>query len=98
MKKKDPTGNSEQLGNLLARYKKIFKPPQQSVIVEVVAVVTEVVGVTVFTHQFNYTVSSRIVYVKTPSLIRSEILKKKSEIKKALIERLGEGNAPTDFI
>ncbi len=98
MRKKDPTGNSEQLGNLLLRYKKIFKPPQESVLIEVARVVSEVVGVSVSSKQFNYTVSSKIVYIKTPSLIKSEIIKKKADIKKALSERLGEGNVPLDFI
>ena len=98
MKKKDPAQNSEQLGNLLLRYKKIFKPPQQSVLLEVVAVVKEVVGVDVSTSQFSYTVASRVVYVKTPSIIKTEILKKKAVIKKALSERLGDQHGPIDFI
>ncbi len=98
MKKKDPTRNVEQLGNLLERYKKLFKPPQQSVVAEVVIVVGEVIGLQVLSTQFEYNVSSRIIYIKTPSVVRTEILKKKDSIKKALKERLGEHNSPIDFI
>lgn len=98
MDKKDPTRNSEQLGNLLLRYKKIFKPPQQSVLKEVVVVIKETLGFEVQLHQFEYTVSSRVVYVRTPSILKTEILKNKALIKKALIERLGESHSPLDFI
>jgi hypothetical protein len=98
MKKKDPAQNSEQLGNLLLRYKKIFKPPQQSVLLEVVAVIKDVLKIDVSPSQFSYTVSSRTVYIKTPSIIKTEILKKKEVIKKALNERLGDHHSPVDFI
>jgi hypothetical protein len=59
MKKKDPAQNSQQLGNLLLRYKRIIKPPQQSVVIEVVAVIKDVVGLDVTSNQLEYTVSSR---------------------------------------
>ncbi len=98
MQKKDPVQNSEQLGNLLLRYKKIFKPPQQSVLLEVVVVIKEVLGIEVSTTQFSYTVASRVVYIKTPSIIKTEILKKKEIIKKALAQRLGDQHSPVDFI
>lgn len=98
MKKKDPTYNPDQLGNLLERYKKVLKPPQQSVIKEVVSVVNENMGLSVLSSQFEYKVSSRVVYIKTGSLVRTEILRKKEVLKKALIERLGESNSPVDFI
>jgi hypothetical protein len=98
MKKKDPAHNSQQLGNLLLRYKKIIKPPQQSVVIEVVSVIKDVAGFDVTTKQLEYTVSSRTVYVKTPSVLRTEIIKKKSEILKALTERLGDNNCPINII
>ncbi|MEK7462041.1 MAG: hypothetical protein AAB618_00495 [Patescibacteria group bacterium] len=98
MKKKDPTHNNQQLGNLLLRYKKLIKPPQQSVINEVVEVVGKVVGVGVISSQFTYNVSSKTVYIKTSSLLRTEIIKNKTIIIAALKERLGEKNHPVEFI
>ncbi len=98
MKKKDPTQNSQQLGNLLLRYKKIIKPPQQSVINEVVVVVKDILGYEVLPHQLGYTVSSKTVYIKTSSLLRTEIIKKKSEIIEALCQRLGKDNCPKNFL
>jgi hypothetical protein len=98
MKKKDPTLHEGQLGNLLLRYKKVLKPPQQSVIKEVVQVIQEVLGVTVATSQLTYQVTARIIYIKTPSLIRSEILRAKPKILTVLKERLGEQVAPIDLI
>jgi hypothetical protein len=98
MQKKDPTQNNQQLGNLLLRYKKLIKPPQQTVVAEVVLVVKEIVGVDVRQNQFTYAVSSRTLYVKSPSIIKTEILRAKNELLKALRERLGENNSPVDFV
>ncbi len=98
MDKKDPTQNDSQLGNLLLRYKKIFKPPQQSVLEEVVRVVKEITFLDVTTSQFTYHVPSRTIYIKTPSLLRVEILRSKPVILKALRERLGEHHGPTELI
>ncbi len=98
MGRKDPTQNAAQLGNLLLRYKKHFKAPQGSVLAEVVVVVKEVLGVTVSVRQFSYSVPTRVVYVKTPSIIKIEIIKNKKQILKTLRERLGEQSCPVDFI
>ena len=98
MLKKDPTQNATQLGNLLLRYKKHFKAPQESVLSEVVVVIKEVIGVEVLVRQFSYNVPTRVVYVKTPSIIKMEIIRNKNNIIKTLRERLGEQNSPVDFI
>jgi hypothetical protein len=96
--KKEPTDNPEQLGNLLERYKRTIKPPQQSVLNEVVLVIQDSLGFYVSRNKFDYNVSTRVVYIKTNSLLKTEILRKKSVIKKALSERLGEVNSPLDFV
>lgn len=98
MRKKDPTQNNQQLGNLLLRYKKLIKPPQSSVINEVVLVVGEVLGVVLLPSQFDYNVRSKTIYIKTPSLLRTEIIKKREIIIKTLRERLGDNNYPIEFI
>ncbi len=98
MKKKDPSLNREQLGHLLLRYKTILKPPQASVEKEAVAVITEVTGITLTTAQLSYTVHTRTLTIKAPSLLRSELYLKREVILSTLRQRLGEQSAPTTLI
>lgn len=98
MQKKDPSQNSAQLGNLLERYKKIFKPPQASVEKEAIEVVKHVCGIQLLPHQLSYTVATKTLYIKAPSLLRSELLMHRSTIVTELRTRLGEGNAPTTLL
>lgn len=94
MEKKDPTLNENQLGNLLLRYKKNLKPPQASVQKEFVAVVEEVTGLILRNDQVEYSVATKTIVLKTPSLLRSELKLKHPEIMSLLVERLGRENAP----
>jgi hypothetical protein len=98
MKKKDPSENSSQLGNLIERYKKILKPPQASVEKECIGVIKEVCGLFLEPQQVVYTVASRTLYIKAPSLIRSELMLHKTEIITAFRMRLGETNYPTNIL
>ncbi len=95
--KKDPTQNKNQLGNLLARYARIFKPPQASVEKECIVVITEVCGITLLPHQLEYRVATRTLQLKTPSLLRSELLMKSNLILDELAKRLGS-TAPTTLL
>ena len=94
MKKKDPNESVHQLGNLLARYKSILKPPQASVEKECLAVIKAVTGIELLPHQVSYTVSTRTLVLKTPSLLRSELMLHRGDILQELKGRLGEGSAP----
>lgn len=98
MKKKPAQENGQQLGNLLARYKERFKPPQASVVKECVEVIGVVTGITLQQHQLTYTVSTRTITVQASSLIRSELKTHQQAITKALQERLGAHNAPKVII
>jgi hypothetical protein len=96
--RKDPNQNENQLGNLLERYKKILKPPQASVEKEAILVIKELTSITVHSHQISYTVGSRTLVIKTPSIIRSELKSHHPAIIKELQGRLGAQNAPTTII
>lgn len=98
MEKKDPRLNTEQLGNLLLRYKKIFKPPQSSVVKEAIQVIFDVTGLSVAPHQLEYTVATKTLFIKAPSILKNEIKQHHSAIKETLTKRLGEGNAPTTIL
>lgn len=98
MNKKDPSNNVTQLGNLIERYKKILKPPQSSVVKVVVEVVYEVLGIELLQTQLEYQVASRTIFFRVPSIIKGEILQKRDVIKQILTERLGDSNAPQNFL
>ena len=96
--KKNPGDNIQQLGNLIERYKKILKPPQASVEKVAIDVIKERFGITLQPNQISYTVASKILAIKAPSLIRSELMRQSGEIKAELRNRLGEHNSPTTLI
>lgn len=92
--KKDPTENETQLGNLLERYKKLIKPPQASVEKEAIIVIKELTDITLLPQQLSYTVSTRTLSIKAPSVLRSELFQHRSRILEGLHLRLGAQNAP----
>jgi hypothetical protein len=98
MKKKDPSESVHQLGNLLARYKAVLKPPQASVERECIMVVKEVTGIELLPQQVSYTVATKTLVLKTPSLLRSELLLQRQGILIELKKRLGEKRAPDVII
>jgi hypothetical protein len=96
--KKSPTNNEQQLGNLLARYKDHFKPPQASVVKECLEVIQDVTGIVLEQKHLTYMVSNKTLTVQTSSLIRSELKTKHQVITKELEKRLGAHNAPKVII
>lgn len=90
MQKKDPTLNIQQLGNLLERYKKHLKPPQASVEKECIDIIKDLCGLVVQPHQVSYSVSTKTLHIKTPSIVRSELVMKYPDIMTELKRRLGE--------
>lgn len=94
MKKKLAEENEQQLGNLLAKYKDRFKPPQASVVKECVDVIKDVSGIVLEQKHLTYTVSSRTLVVQTSSLIRSELKTHHEVISSRLQKKLGVHNAP----
>jgi predicted nuclease of predicted toxin-antitoxin system len=98
MKKKDPTENQSQLGNLLLRYKTHFRPPQASVERECILVIKDITGIDVGIHQITYNVPTQTIILKTPSLVTSELKTKYSAILSALQKRLNSPNPPKTII
>lgn len=87
-------GHSTPVKDLFAVYRARLQAPQASVVKEVVVVVQEVTGIAVTIDQFTYNVHTKAVSAKVPSVIRSELQYKHTEIRKRLVERLGEKSAP----
>lgn len=92
--RKDPAENSTQLGNLLERYKKIFQPPQASVVKEAIVVIEMITTIKLLPQQLTYSVGTKTLIIKAPSVLRSELMPHHQTIIKELQTRLGAQNAP----
>jgi hypothetical protein len=97
-KRKDPLENKNQLGNLLERYKKLIKPPQATVEKEAIVVIEGLTTIKLLSHQLTYTVGSRTLIIKAPSIICSELRVHHPVIIKELQRRLGAQNAPITIL
>ena len=91
-------GEVTAIKDLFAKYKTTLRAPQKTVELETIRVVGELLGITLKEDQVAYTVSSRIVYIKAPSLIRQEVQLKNSAILAELQKRLGVKSAPTAIL
>ena len=98
MEKKPAKENGQHLGNLLARYKDRFKPPQASVVKECLDVIESVTGIVLEQKHLTYTVSTRTLVVQTSSMIRSELKTHHSAITQTLQKKLGAHNAPKGIL
>lgn len=82
------------IGSLMARYRERLRPPQASVEKEVVVVIKEVTGYDITVAQVEYTVYSRTVALRVPSILKTELLTHKTAILDNLSKRLGTHHAP----
>jgi hypothetical protein len=98
MKRKDPSFNTQQLGNLLERYKRIFTPPQASVEKVAIEVIKKITQFELLPTQIHYNVGNRNLILTVPSLFRSEIKLKQSDILIELEKRLGSKNTPRNIL
>lgn len=98
MLKKPAQENGQHLGNLLARYKNKFAPPQASVVKECLEVIERVSGIVLEQKHLTYTVSTRTLVVHTSSMIRSELKTHHAAITTELQNKLGAQNAPKVII
>jgi hypothetical protein len=87
----------KHISDLFSRYKNTIQPPQSSIIKEFIVVCEEVSKIKVKLEQCTYTVSTKTLYLQTHSLIKSELLLKKTDLLKALKKRLGK-NSPTEIL
>lgn len=93
--RKDPKQNTNQLGNLLDRYKKQIKAPQASVEKEAITVIKNITGFALKKRQLKYTPATRTLAIIAPSVIKSELKFKNKDILLNLEKSLGKANCPT---
>lgn len=85
----------KRLGDLFERYRTRIKAPQASVEKECVLVIKELTNFDLQVSQIEYTVSTKTISLRVPSILRTEILFKKEAILKQLSAHLGADSCPT---
>jgi hypothetical protein len=84
-----------RLGDLFERYRTKIKAPQASVEKECLVIIKELTQFDLKLSQLEYTVSTRTISLRVPSILRTEILFRKTEILEKLKAHLGADNCPT---
>jgi len=91
-------GEVTAIKDLFAKYKNTLRAPQKTVEIETIRVVGELLGIKIKEDQVTYTVSSRVLHIKAPSIIRQEVQLKNPAILAELKKRLGAKSAPASII
>ncbi|MCA9361841.1 hypothetical protein KC906_00560 [Candidatus Kaiserbacteria bacterium] len=84
----------KRVGDLFEKYKTKLKAPQASVEKECVLVINTITGFTLTQDQLTYTVSTRTLALKIPSLLKSELRFHHEAILRELENRLGKDGCP----
>lgn len=87
-------GEIVPIKDLFSKYRNTLIAPQQTVEVEVLRVVGELLGFTLKEGQVKYTVSTRTISLLVPGIMKQEIKLKQREILAELKKRLGAKNSP----
>lgn len=87
----------KHISDLFARYAHKIQAPQGSVIKVFSTICTEEFKLPIKVEHCSYTVSTKTLYLKAPSLLKSELLQKKPQVLAALRQQLGQ-SAPVDII
>lgn len=86
------------ISDLFSKYKNTLKAPQKSVEKEVLEVINTTTPHTLTEKQVSYTPNTRTIYLKIPSVLKSEILFHQKEILEKVTTKLGVGNAPKTIL
>lgn len=88
----------KHLGSLFARYQKILVPPQASVEKRVAEIICEITPLKITKEQVSYSVGSRTIVLKVPSILKSELQHHKTAILGRLESEMGVKNSPKVFL
>jgi hypothetical protein len=84
----------KHLGSLFDRYRKILVPPQASVEKRVAEIICELTPLTITKEQVSYSVGSKTIALKVPSILKSELQHHKTAILGRLESEMGIKNSP----
>ncbi len=88
----------KQIGDLFEKYKTRLKVPQASVEKECIVVIKEVTGFELTREQVSYTVSTRVIHLQIPSVLKSELRFHQAAILEQLKHRLGKDGCPNAIL
>jgi hypothetical protein len=86
----------KHISDLFQRYKNTLKPPQSSVIKEFIVVCEKITQHPLTPEQCEYLLNTRTIYLRVPSVLKSEILQQKPQLLTALKQQLQQ-HAPQDI-
>lgn len=92
------SGEPTSISALLARYRDRLRPPQASVEGIAIEVVGEVTGYTLRPEQVVYTVATRTLAFRVPSILKTELLTHRTAILAGLEQRLGATHTPETLL
>ncbi|MEZ4103873.1 MAG: hypothetical protein R3B60_01150 [Candidatus Paceibacterota bacterium] len=91
-------GEIVKVGTLFEKYKNTLIAPQKTVETEALRVIGEMVGIKLNEDQVSYTVSAKILYINSSSLVKQEIVFHKEKILSELVKNLGQKNSPQNIL
>ena len=91
-------GEIVAIKDLFEKYRKTLQAPQKTVELEGIRVIGELTKITLREDQIEYTVNTRVLFIKAPSLIKQEVKMKNNAILSELKKRLGAKSAPQTIL
>lgn len=95
---KERRGELIKLSALFDKYIKTLKAPQKTVEKAACAAIFEITGLQLTAEQVHYTVSTQTLFVNAPSMMRTEIKIKTTEIVSALEATLGKNQSTVHLL
>lgn len=87
----------KHISDLFSRYQNKIKPPQSSIVKVFIAICEEETGFQLKEEQCSYSPTTKTIHLKTPSVLKSELLQKKDDLLRRLKIQLGV-NAPEQIL
>lgn len=91
-------GEITAVRDLFEKYRKTLQAPQKSVELEGIRVIGELTKIKLREDQVEYTVSTRVLAIKAPGLIKQEIKMKNKLILDELKKQLGTKSSPQTIL
>lgn len=88
----------KRIGDLFEKYRLHIKAPQKSVERESILVVKKITNFDLTEEQVIYTPATRTLYIKAPSILKSELQLHYPVILKELALKLGKVNSPNTIL
>jgi len=88
----------KKLSSLFERYQKILVPPQASVEKRVAEIICELTPLQIKPEHISYSVGSKTISLKVPSVLKSELQHHKAAILSRLESEMGIKNSPKTIL